>query len=450
MTEAVRRGVRRSGAIALREADLESGRWAKLNVDLAKCDPQDVHSLRDAVAAVYEAIAVTPEPLLQDFSTFKEAVLADGAEARAGLVLRGTVTVTIDAAPRSTLLDAFKLLRALEANLAELGRYMESDQGEDLEAAWRTTDGRHYVIPRLTALALIDGKPFLRRALRHHRVLPTSVDGFRVRLHRSCLALDSGSAQHDRQSSSRRYGAAWFPGLKIEKVSTGEDLFLVQGLEGFDAPALLDTHLDSAKADECRAIVWGELTMPEVSVARVSDRLAETAFDGVSPLQYIVAGSWHREAGGGMRNVAQILDGLGEPLFEIFKWAKFNIGSEVEAIVAGDEAHILIAEDELVLVAICRDFLQQTCDLPYRHLNVDVAIIPSMTSGVPDEATMEGHAATANMLRVRYGTRTLVVAQPAIAAKGPVGEVLAFPAKPLQAGSESVDCAFKVCILETR
>ena len=376
--------------------DVEFQRWSLLNNKLAGCDPQNQDALRDAVASVYEAIANIPEWALQDFDAVSETAVARDAVARAGEVARGAIMVAEDSDLLAALRDAAVLLRAL----------------------------------------------------RDHRVIPTSVQGFAVRLHRSTMAFDATHADEERGGGGRRYGAALFPGLSINKVSAGDRLFLVDALSGFDAVEMVDLHLDRAEASQCRALVWGELTMPEDRVDQVSDRMSQMSRPA-SSLQYVIAGSWHRTVDGKMRNVAQVLDGCGEPLFEIYKWAKFKIDNDVEAIEAGREVHLLVAEDELVLIAICRDFLQETGDVPYRYLNVDTAIVPSMTGALPDAATMTGHAATANTLRVRYGTRTLVVAQPAYATEGPVGEILALPEKPLREGSVAVNGAFFLCTLET-
>ncbi|HVK81724.1 MAG TPA: hypothetical protein VM915_14045 [Verrucomicrobiae bacterium] len=112
---------------------------------------------------------------------------------------------------------------------------------------------------------------------------------------------------------------------------------------------------------------------------------------------------------------------------------------------------MLVAEDELIVFAICRDFLQETCEVPYRNLPVDLAIVPSMTGGIPDADTMAGHAATAQTMRVRYGTRTLVVAQPSEPGESEaIGEVLAFPRRPLREGAELAYDPLHICILEMR
>lgn len=422
----------------------EESRWRAANDNLALIGSTGAEGFCDAIACLYATIAATPERLLQDFAGFSESQLAEGLGERAQAVARGIVKVKLDR-PRTTLLDAGRLLRAIEHNAIELTHYLESDRGEDLEDAWRTSDGRHYVIPRTTSLANIDGKPFLRRALLHFRVLPTVVGDFAVRLHRSALAADAMLAAADRTAPCRHFGAALFPGLAADLAFPDEQSFTVSGLRGFDPPNCLAEHLRQARESQCCAVVWGELTMPDDSVLAVRRSLGEAALAGRGPLRFLVAGSWHSEIGGEMRNVAQVLDGYGEPMFRVLKWAKFEVAGRHEAIVPGSEVHVLVGEDELVLVAICRDFLQATTDLPYLRLNVDFAVVPSMISSISERATLAGHAATANTMRVRYGTRTLVVAQPAQPGEGGVGQVLAFPARPLEEDGMVVTGDWQLC-----
>ncbi|HEY8604806.1 hypothetical protein [Tsuneonella suprasediminis] len=420
-------------------------RWELLNASLGKLSASDPLALHDALALVYAEIAATPEPLLQDYARFTEDDLTEGLVQRSGNVEKGDMAVRVSSDQGAILLDAGRLLRAIEQNAVECSHFIESDRGEDLEDAWRTTNGRHYVIPRMTALAGIDGKPFLRRALLHYRILPTTIDGFAVRLHRSTLAADTNWATKERVAYERSFGAALFPGLCTELAYPEADTFTVTGLTGCDAITCIDTHLAEAKSGECCAVVWGELTMPEANLRHLRGTLADRALDGCGPLRYLVAGSWHSEIDGAMRNACHVLDGYGEPIFSIYKWAKFVVDGKWEAIVPGDEIHILIGEDELAIVAICRDFLQATTDPPYGKLDVDLAFVPSMILDVTKQETMDAHKPTANQMRVRYGTRTLVVAQPARAGEGGVGQVLAFPSRPLEAEVEIVSKAWLRC-----
>ncbi|TCM07462.1 hypothetical protein [Sphingomonas sp. PP-CC-3G-468] len=379
---------------------------------------------------MYSAVERTADAILQDFADFTEDMLADSGGLKHSEVARGSAVVVDRGTAVDTLLDAARLLRALEQVAMEGQRYLEGDRCDDLEDAWSTSDGNWYVVPRLKALAPIEGKPFLRRALLAHRVLPTTIQGhYRVRMHRLPSVTDTRSAK----TYDGRFGAALFPGLDVDLSYPVEGRFLVDRLSGFDPGTLLKEQIADARTAGCTALVWAELTMPKSHVEEVRSILSQTALDGDVPFSFVMPGSWHTRVHGQMRNVGEVLNGRGEPLFPVVKWAKFTFDGLREDIVPGDEIPVLVGDDSLTTFAICRDFLQETGDIPYKKLNVDLAIVPSMTSNNDELDTLVGHAATANTLRVRYGTRTLVVAQPARSGKAGDGRVLAFPKKPLLA-----------------
>src|SRR4051794_35589331 len=100
-------------------AGAKQGRWAKLNAYVKGVDPDDPRQLADAIARVYEAIAETPGQILQDFIWIPEAELMTGATARAACVARNDIEIAIGAQEIATVLDAARLLRALEANMLE-------------------------------------------------------------------------------------------------------------------------------------------------------------------------------------------------------------------------------------------------------------------------------------------------------------------------------------------
>lgn len=417
-----------------------------LNASLAALDLRDADGLADAIALVYSAIASLADRELQDFERFSEADLADPDRVFASSLLDGKAVLP---ETDGLLLAASQLLRALEQATLQFESHQRGLGGPELEDAYRTSDGQHYVVPCVSLLGSCEGRPFLRRALLHTRVLPTEIEGFAVRLHALEAVADVASASALRKGGSRTYGAGLFPGLSVVTERSGDKQFLVTGLSGLKAEDCLTEQLAAARETSCVAVVWAELTMPEASVAFLQKNLAERALDDFSFREFFVAGSWHRAGAGGTQNLCAVLDGFGLPMFEVAKWAKFKLGDQVEAIVPGNEIHILIGEQELSVVAICRDFLQETKEVPYRRLHVDVAIVPSMTPDSEDKKTLEGHAATAHTMRVRYGTRTMVVAQPATPGSGPVGKILAFPAQPLSAmEGEAVEGPWHLCRLD--
>jgi hypothetical protein len=417
---------------------------------LAQLDLSKRQALIDAMALIYEAVAGLPDRLLQDYEGFAPSDLADGDGLIAAGLLVGRAALPATDDNLALLLHASRLLRMLEQTVMQFERSGEGPFGPTLEESSATSDGKHFVIPRSASLPDIKGKPFSRRALRHYRVIPTRIDEFDVRLHRPEALSDAATSGRAKAGEDRSYGAALFPGLEVTTAAHGDDAFLVTGVGGFDVTECLIEQLDEAQKAGSTAIVWAELTMPDAHIDILQRLIERSALDALAAREFFVAGSWHRENVAGMQNICIVLDGYGNPLFEVPKWAKFKLGTSREAIVPGHEIHLLIGEHEIILIAICRDFLQETKETAYRRLDVDIAIVPSMMPVSTDKKTLSGHAAAAQTMRVRFGTRTLVVAQPAKPGDGPVGKVLAFPAEPLEAkDGEAVDGAWHLCILES-
>ncbi len=424
-----------------------------VNAILSAIQHDETADLVDLIAGLYEAIAGTDEAILQDFNSFSDEDLLTGLAERARAVLEGHVEVAIEGDDKTVLLDAARLLRAIEEAALENTSYPQSDRGSDLEVEWCTADGRYYVIPRLAPLPNLPRRPFLRRALRRFRVIPTKVGRWAIRLHRSTI-VERAAEEGDEKPIQQNFGAAFFPGLNVAIQESSTTEFLVSGVSGFNACSLIAGHLDEASLNRCVGVSWAELTVDDASLAFLQGEAARRALDGAHVCRFLVPGSWHREIEGKTYNISRVLDGFGETLFEVRKWAKFQLGERFEAIEPGNEIHILIGEQDLMLVAICKDFLHEAKEVPYKSLNVDIAMVPSMMGKEGEDLdTVPGHAATAQTMRVRYGTRTLVVAQPAFASDDPkhgVGRVLAFPAKPLHApAGELVHGPWHLCVLDS-
>jgi hypothetical protein len=411
----------------------------QINQRLQACNVHDPDQLRDVIAILYSGLATFSASVLQDYDRFPEHALRDAALRRADHV--GSAGLVIDEA--QPLLDGAVLLRAVEQIALQFDRAIEGDEDGDLELAWRTSDGQHYVVPRVTPLENIDGKRFTRRALIAHRVIPAVADGLTVRLHRSLAVAGAGAAQQRREGSRPRYGAAFFPEL-LATLSPGDGDFTIASVSGFDGPAMIADQVRLSRGDACLAIVWAELTMSEDSLAAVRSELSDQALDdGISP-DFVVAGSWHQTVGGHRRNVSHVLDGGGSDIFQVFKWAKFKLGGRVEAIEPGSEIPILVTESELTVMAICRDFLLLDKEPPYCMINADIAIVPSMAPSESEAVTMAGHEATAKTMSIRFGTQTLVVSQPPSPEQGSTGHVLVFPGQPTDGGAAKVPNVTKV------
>lgn len=423
---------------------------ADVNFRLGAIDWADPDGLTDAMAILFDAMARTSGSILQNFGDYSEALLHEGSMERAARLAIGDVRIAgLD--EKSLFLDAARWLRTIEEIVLDDDRYIESNRGCDLEDAWRTSDGEFFVIPRLNAKPAEDGKTFVRRALRYHRIVPAIVDGLTVRLERMTEASDRETRRIELTRAPRSFGAAFFPDLSAAVTFPEKGRFLVSDVGGFNADTRLAEHVDEAYAAKCYAVVWPELTMPDQHIETLQRLLGERALDSLWAPRYLVAGSWHREREDGYRNICPVLDGSGSPLFEVTKWARFKFDGNSEAIIPGDEVPILVGDNELSVIAVCRDFLEMgNMELPYSRLHVDVAIVPSMTPRIGDLQTMRGHASIAKIMRVRYDTRTMVVAQPATAKTGAgVGRVMDFPDEPpTQQNGLIVRAAWRLCLLK--
>jgi hypothetical protein len=226
--------------------------------------------------------------------------------------------------------------------------------------------------------------------------------------------------------------------------------FTVRSATGPDDGSLIRHQVETARRTGCRGVVWAELTMPEDEVYRLRACLQSSALDEGTAPEFVLSGSWHRIVDGAVRNVATVFDGAGSEILQLTKWAPFTIGDRVEDIAPGQEIPVLLTETSLAVLAICRDFLDDAAEPPYTRLNVELAFVPSMAGAEGRMATLRGHASTANSMRIRYGTRTLVVLQPPQPEGNELGHLLIFPERPLEADPVEAHDVLVPCPLATR
>jgi predicted amidohydrolase len=149
-------------------------------------------------------------------------------------------------------------------------------------------------------------------------------------------------------------------------------------------------------------------------------------------LQVLVAGSWHVERGGKWWNSAPILDGYGKVLATYEKLTPFySAGIGYEDVTLGAGIPVIVTDDYVVAIAICKDFcdLSRVADLA--QLDVDLFLVPSMGG----DSTMSGHQTMAKHLTVQRGSRAFVVQQPE---NGSAALVLGMVGDPLSPGAVAV------------
>ncbi len=300
---------------------------------------------------------------------------------------------------------------------------------------WLCDDGEAWVVPRRRARKTQrrTGQPYSRRGLVYHRILPRQVMGYPLRL----VVQDTLSGP-DAAAADVRFGAALFEGLELVLQSV-EGGFVATGVSCPGQEQAVTRQIASAYGDRCLGVVWPELAVTPALRVMLGERLRERALDPdpAMDLQLVVAGSWHEQRDGEVVNVTTILDGYGRVTLEHRKLVAY-VDRELgpEAIALGREISVLVTGEHLLAFGICRDFCDVGVDLPYPLLDVDFVLVPSMGG----EATMRGHCATAQTMRVRYGALTFVVQQrdTSSGAGNFLGFVLAAPDKPSAANLEGM------------
>jgi hypothetical protein len=383
----------------------------------------DPDMLRDRLATLDRHMRAAPWNLLTNFDQLQETELSLGAERRAEEIEAGGFGWRkMPVSPKQTLLALATEIRAVDELLARLDtRY--SRIPADPAAAWRSRDGGAFVIPSRRGRDLGsrdgDGLSYGRRGTLMHRVVPSSVHGMKVR------PITLAALQARPGSDALPLGAGLFPGMRlVTTASTGG--FLAAAVEHPDLGAALGRQI--AGLAGAAVLVWPELTLDDGSVELLGSALADLAFEREDMPDVVVAGSWHRARGDAFRNVAPVLDGTGGRRDEYAKVAIFQsdqLGSE--DIEAGTEILVIACDRFLATVAICKDYCGLGSASPWRELDVDLLLVPSMGG----TATMEGHLTRANQDRIEHGSRAFVVQQAAVRKDGePDGFVLPAPSKP--------------------
>jgi hypothetical protein len=312
------------------------------------------------------------------------------------------------------------LARLLDDDLAGL-QYWPEDVAGWTSDEWRPPGYGCFVVPVRRDYRLADGRPAQRRGLRHHAVIPERIGSLAVEIH---LHPDVAVRDVGADPVNWTFGAATFPEMTVVTVSTGVGGFrLADAPANGDEAALVARQVEGAREAGVDILIWPELTMPLRRLELLRARLADAPLSG-GRIPLVVAGSWHVlreaafdvpegpevEAGGGAEqyvNRSEVMLGYGEFLLSYDKRRRFPFGGMMEDIHAGRKLPVIVMEDRLVGIAICRDNCDDTATETYGDLPLDLVIVPSMGA----ESTVEAHERHAKGQRSRQGTVTVVVQQ---------------------------------------
>lgn len=389
---------------------------------------------REPLIWAYATLLGMPGKLRQDYKGLRESGGVAGlTDSHDRLRDGGYLFTELDTAPSCRLEWLARLVRTLDADLA--GFHFGPVEGERWTPdAWVVPGYPCSVVPVDRTHRAEEGKPFERRGLAQHAVIPTRIGDVAIRLHLHSAV----EPQARRRSPLRRltFGSALVPDLTVDVAHEGEGFF-VSGLRGADLAAAMRNHVAEATATGCDVVLWAELCATTGEVDGLADHLGDTAVAHPGRPSLLVPASWHSiDGGGARRNRLTAMDGFGEKVVDHYdKRHKFMFGDRLEAIEPGPAISILVMEDRLVAFGICLDFCDDVPPRLYEQLDVDLIIVPSM--GL--RSTMASHLRHMPTQHAVHAAEVVVVQQVPVVTGSPraEGEPLGYAAlSPISVGGE--------------
>jgi hypothetical protein len=374
---------------------------------------QDFPSLPGELLDLYFIAMKMPVGLILRFEGVSDDVLRNKSRLAEQRILQGTLTfdlptdVTME---REIVLAVAAQLRALDQIL-----YDHQDFGSTYDVAekWfvKTASNEAFIIPRsrhhMRGSSKSNGRrdigPFRFRALSHHRILPRSIEGYEVTIREVNTALR-------KELGHIAYGAAFFRELELA-VGENEEEFWVTGVHSHEHLRTAMKHLENAHAEQCSALIYPELTIDPTTREHIRVGISTRPWRRRNPaigwtVSVIIAGSWHESELGSLVNVATVYDGYGKLIVQHRKLFPYtDPDGKTEKIRTGKALTVLVLEDALIAIGICRDFCERGSPNPFAALDADLFLITSLAN----ESTMRGHLATANDVRIRYRSLSFVV-----------------------------------------
>lgn len=292
------------------------------------------------------------------------------------------------------------LVRAIDADLAGINFWPDHNSRWSAQD-WQPNGYPCFVVPVQRDYRCVDHKERDQRATRYHAIVPSQVGDLTV-----SLALHA-EVTASKPSRAWRYGAAVFDEMVIEVQLVGEDGFVLSDAPCPSAAAIISEQIETAIRDSCDVLAWPELTVPEDRLTQIRSRLGHDPLASPARVPIVVAGSWHLPRGSGHINRAPVLQSRGTPLTHCDKRRQFPYLGKREAITPGREVPVIVMEDRLVGVAICRDFCDDCTSDIYAALCLDLLIVPSMGAA----STTEAHERHCKTLQSRQGAVSLIVQQ---------------------------------------
>lgn len=352
----------------------------------------------------YQLLESAPPDVHHEFVGLSESSIHAASLQAEKRILRGDfgLRVAHGAGQLEVIIDIAAQLRALDRHVAQLSSSFGPSGRPMTDWRVKTSSDERFLIPRYARAVPRQGV-FRKRALVHHRILPTQIGEYSVE-----LRVRDGS--FSAEIPALKAGGTLFHELVFTEAEFDAG-FIVTGVSSEAHHARIEENLDSAAADECDIVLFPELTICPTDRELIQRHIRDGILKWESPIGLVVAGSWHEKRGDHYINVATVMDSKGNIIAEHEKLFRYWDRGEgkMEAIRPGQSITVLVRDDALVAFGICRDFSERANPNPnpYTELPVDLYLVVS----TGNRSTMAGHIRTASDVRDIHGGRTIVLQQ---------------------------------------
>lgn len=388
----------------------------------------ELHQQKLELVEYYSFLASAPADIKHEYSAIPEIEISAAAKNAVARLRKGDYRFSIDklARDREILIDWAARIRALDELVFENG-----DLAPLSAERWRvrTTAADVYLVPRWRPRPNTRRREtgsIAHRGMIHHRMIPAMIGDWRV-----SIAACRGRLS---KSDDLRFGAGLFPGLSLTWLARPD--LVAERIEFNDYAGQVTSHLTRAHDDECHVLMFPELTIDPVERSSIQAALERRPWTTAWSTSLVIAGSWHDEENGIYFNVATAFDGFGTELVrhrKIFRYFD-NKSGRGEGIELGKCLTLLVFDDLIVALGICRDFCERIDPTPnpFAALDADLFLIPSMGN----KTTMKGHIETAREIALKYRASAFVVQQSE--SERPVGYLI-FPGQDLDKASSDFE-----------
>ncbi len=364
----------------------------------------DQTALREFLVQLYESLLAAPHAVRVQYDSIEEGDLEARTRYWADLLSSGQALPTTDMnlPLKEIMTELGGLLRACDMVIRKEASHFGPEASIN---SWRV--GSWYLIPRKRIphwRAPKYAHSLQRRGMLHHRLLPTTVSGLDV------VPVAFGTISDNPGDPRLQACAAMLSDFKLDLTEPDGKSFRAIGTNEAEHVTQVIEQLRASAEENCFNIVWPELTVPPFLRETIRTFADDNIVTEALPLpDIIVTGSWHEDIEGKVYNTCFVFDRFGREVIRHHKIVPyFDRDHGDEDIEPGNKIHVIVTDDFLVSIAICKDFCGYSSPpLPFLDLNTDFIIVPSMG----DDTTLASHQRVAEIVKVQNGGRAFVVQQ---------------------------------------